>query len=189
MKVLIKNLAIFFLFPSKQFLLGNSKFSCCTLLPKNRRNEDKSSKLGADKLVTTQIWKFKNFDLSFSDVVTLHVHLNYLPSSNTVHILPSSSINKERCKYKLTTFLPVERQLRLKQEWQKSLAGTRQTGRKHLVLFGEIERKLFKLSKLTFTYRSFSLIIFLWFRCIPREIRNQTLEIRNQNMRNFNQRW
>jgi hypothetical protein len=54
-KVVIKNLAIFFLFPSKQFLLGNSKFSCCKLFPKNRRNEDKSSKLGADKLVTTQI--------------------------------------------------------------------------------------------------------------------------------------
>jgi hypothetical protein len=88
----------------------------------------------------------------FSDVVTLPVHLNYLPSSHTVYILPSSSIYKERCKYKLITFL--KRQWRLKQEWQKSLARTRQTGRKHLVWFGEIEKKLSKLSKITFSYRS-----------------------------------
>jgi len=42
----------------------------------------------------------------------------------------------------------------LKQEWQKSPAGTRQTDSKNLVWFGEIERKLAKLSKTTFTYRS-----------------------------------
>jgi hypothetical protein len=45
---------------------------------------------------------------------------------------------------------------RLKQEWQKILAGTRQTDGKNLVWFGEIERKLAKLSKTTFTYRSSS---------------------------------
>jgi hypothetical protein len=44
----------------------------------------------------------------------------------------------------------------LKQEWQKSTAGTRQTDGKNLVWFGEIERKLAKLSKTTFTYRSSS---------------------------------
>jgi hypothetical protein len=33
---------------------------------------------------------------------------------------------------------------RLKQEWQKSPAGTRQTDGKNLVWFGEIERKLAK---------------------------------------------
>jgi hypothetical protein len=44
----------------------------------------------------------------------------------------------------------------LKQEWQKSPAGTRQTDGKNLVWFGEIERKLAKLSKTTFTYRSSS---------------------------------
>jgi hypothetical protein len=38
----------------------------------------------------------------------------------------------------------------------KSHAGTRQTDRKNLVWFGEIERKLAKLSKTTFTYRSSS---------------------------------
>ncbi len=43
-----------------------------------------------------------------------------------------------------------------KQEWQKSPAGTRQTDGKNLVWFGEIERKLAKLSKTTFTYRSSS---------------------------------
>ncbi len=44
----------------------------------------------------------------------------------------------------------------LKQEWQKSADGTRQTNGKNLVWFGEIERKLAKLSKTTFTYRSSS---------------------------------
>ncbi len=43
-----------------------------------------------------------------------------------------------------------------KQEWQKSPVGTRQTAGKNLVWFGEIERKLAKLSKTTFTYRSSS---------------------------------
>jgi hypothetical protein len=43
-----------------------------------------------------------------------------------------------------------------KQEWQKSPAGTRQTDGKNLVWFGEIERKLAKLSKTTFTYCSSS---------------------------------
>jgi hypothetical protein len=50
-KVLIKNLAIFFLFPSKKFL----------------------PMLGADKLVTTQIWKLKNFMSLFSDVFSFPV--------------------------------------------------------------------------------------------------------------------
>ncbi len=44
----------------------------------------------------------------------------------------------------------------MKQEWQKSPAGIRQTVGKNLVWFGEIERKLAKISKTTFTYRSFS---------------------------------
>jgi hypothetical protein len=43
-----------------------------------------------------------------------------------------------------------------KQEWQKSPAGTMQADGKNLVWFGEIERKLAKLSKTTFTYRSSS---------------------------------
>jgi hypothetical protein len=40
----------------------------------------------------------------------------------------------------------------LKQEWQKSPAGTRQTDGKNMVWFGEIDKKLAKLSKTTFTY-------------------------------------
>jgi hypothetical protein len=48
----------------------------------------------------------------------------------------------------------------LKQEWQKSPAGTKQTDGKNLVWFGEIERKLAKLSKTTFTYRSSSQLFY-----------------------------
>ncbi len=50
----------------------------------------------------------------------------------------------------------LKRLKRLKQEWQKSPAGTRQTYGKNLVWFGEIERRLAKLSRTTFTYRSSS---------------------------------
>jgi hypothetical protein len=44
----------------------------------------------------------------------------------------------------------------MKHKWQKSAAGTRQTDGKNFVWFGEIERKLAKLSKTTFAYRSSS---------------------------------
>ncbi len=56
--------------------------------------------------------------------------------------------------FKLIIFIKTLQ--RLKQEWQKSPSGTRQTDGKNLVWFGEIERKLAKLSKTTFTYRSSS---------------------------------
>jgi hypothetical protein len=56
--------------------------------------------------------------------------------------------------YKLLTFL--KRLQRLKQEWQKSPAGTRQTDSKNMVWFGETVRKIARLSKTTFTYRSYS---------------------------------
>ena len=56
--------------------------------------------------------------------------------------------------YKLIIFIKTLQIL--KQEWQKSPAGTRQTDGKNLVWFGEIGRKLAKLSKTTFTYRSSS---------------------------------
>jgi hypothetical protein len=46
--------------------------------------------------------------------------------------------------------------LKLKHECQKSPAGTGQTDDKNMVWFGEIERKLAKLSKTTFAYRSSS---------------------------------
>jgi hypothetical protein len=45
----------------------------------------------------------------------------------------------------------------MKQKWQKRLAGTmQQTVGKNLVWFGEIEKKLAKLSNTTFAYRSSS---------------------------------
>jgi hypothetical protein len=50
---------------------------------------------------------------------------------------------------------------KLKQEWQKSPAGTRQTDGKNLVWSGEIERKLAKLSK-DYFYLPFFLLIILW---------------------------
>ncbi len=52
--------------------------------------------------------------------------------------------------------LATKRLQRLKQEWQKSPAGTRQTDGKFLVWLGEIGKKLAKLSKTTFAYRSSS---------------------------------
>jgi hypothetical protein len=54
------------------------------------------------------------------------------------------------------TVLTVLTEQKLKQEWQNSPTGTRQTDSKNLDWFGEIERKLAKLSKTTFTYRSSS---------------------------------
>ncbi len=50
----------------------------------------------------------------------------------------------------------LKRLQKMKKEWQKSPAGTRQTDGKNLVWFGEIERKLAKLPKTTFTHRSSS---------------------------------
>jgi hypothetical protein len=47
--------------------------------------------------------------------------------------------------YKLITFL--KRLKILKEEWQRIPTGTRQTDGKNLVWFGDIERKLAKLSK------------------------------------------
>ncbi len=61
---------------------------------------------------------------------------------------------KSKSIYKVLTFL--KRLQILKQEWQKSPAGTRQTDGKNMVWFEEIERKLAKLSKTTFSYRSSS---------------------------------
>ncbi len=65
--------------------------------------------------------------------------LNSLQSSLTVYIMQSLSACVRDCRLQ-----------RLKQEWQKSTAGTN----KNKVWFGEIERKLAKLSKTAFTYRS-----------------------------------
>jgi hypothetical protein len=50
---------------------------------------------------------------------------------------------------------------------KKSSPGTRQTDSKNLVWFGEIGRKLAKLSMPTFTYRFFLLIIFCFSPKLP----------------------
>ncbi len=76
--------------------------------------------------------------------------LNSLQSSLTVYILQS-----------LSAFL--QRLQRLKQEWQKSPAGTRQTYGKNYVWFEEIERKLSQIIKDYFHLPFFFLII-LWFQ-------------------------
>jgi hypothetical protein len=49
----------------------------------------------------------------------------------------------------------------LTQEWQKSPTGTRQTDGKNMIWFGEIERKLAKLSN--YFYLPFFLLIILWY--------------------------
>jgi hypothetical protein len=60
---------------------------------------------------------------------------------------------------KLLTFL--KRLQRLKQVWQESPTGIRQTDGKNMDWFGEIERKLAKLSKTNF-HLPFFLVIILW---------------------------
>jgi hypothetical protein len=72
-KVLIKNLAIFFLYLSKEFLPILFKIK---LLPKNRRNKDKSSYMLIN-WVPTQIWKLKYLMYLFSDVFSLPVYFEY----------------------------------------------------------------------------------------------------------------
>jgi hypothetical protein len=80
---------------------------------------------------------------NFSDVFSLPVHFEFFTIfSYCLHVVKFVCL--------------LKRQQRLKQEWQKSQAGTRQTYGKNLVWFGEIERKLAKLSKTIFTYRSSS---------------------------------
>jgi hypothetical protein len=72
--------------------------------------------------------------------------------SLTVYILPSSSAC---CVTILMTHpptpAPAPSVLTEPVFWQESPAGTRQTDSKNLVGFGEIERKLAKLSMTTFT--------------------------------------
>jgi hypothetical protein len=69
-KVLIKNLAIFFLVLSKIQNSANGNLS-----PKQK--EQIRKQLGADKLVATQIWKRKILMSLFSDVFSLPVYFEY----------------------------------------------------------------------------------------------------------------
>jgi hypothetical protein len=63
-KVLIKNLAIFFLFPRKKFLPISFKIQLLETSPQ-KQEEQRQKQLGADKLVVTQIWKHKNLMFLF----------------------------------------------------------------------------------------------------------------------------
>jgi len=42
-----------------------------------KQKEQRQKQLGADKLLTTQIWKLKNLMSLFSDVFSLLVHFEY----------------------------------------------------------------------------------------------------------------
>jgi hypothetical protein len=72
-KVLIKNLVIVFIFHSKEFLPISFKSHWLETSPQKQK-EQRQMQLGADKLVTTQIWKLKNLLSLFSDVF---VHFEY----------------------------------------------------------------------------------------------------------------
>jgi hypothetical protein len=76
---------------------------------------------------------------------TDHIHVGV--RTCTVQCIRERVHEKER---------PLSLLLPLHKEWQESPAGTRQTDGKNLVWFRELERKLAKLSKTTFTYRSSS---------------------------------
>jgi hypothetical protein len=69
------------------------------------------------------------------DVFSLPVHFEFFAISSY-------------CLHFAKFVCQLKRLQRLKQEWQKSPAGTRQTFGKNYVWFGEIERKLAYLSRL-----------------------------------------
>jgi hypothetical protein len=63
------------------------------------------------------------------------------------HILYNVHVGVRTCKLYIVQYIWERVQDGKKQEWQKCPAGTRQTDGKNRVWFGEIERKLAKLSK------------------------------------------
>jgi hypothetical protein len=75
-KSLIENLAIFFLFPSKEFLPISFKIQLLETSPQKQK-EQRQMQLVADKLVTTQIWKLKILMSLFPDDFSLPVHFEY----------------------------------------------------------------------------------------------------------------
>ncbi len=71
-KVLFKNLAIFFLFPSKEFLPMPFKIQLLETFPWKQK-EQRQKQLVSDKLVTTQFWKLKYMMSLFSAVFSHHI--------------------------------------------------------------------------------------------------------------------
>ncbi len=80
-KVLIKNLAIFFLFPSKEFLPISFKIQLLETFSLNKK-EHRQKQLGADKLITTQIWKLTNLMYLFLMAFPLLYILNIMQYLN-----------------------------------------------------------------------------------------------------------
>ncbi len=113
-KVLIEHLAIFFLLPTKKFLPISFKIQLLEISPQK-----------------TEGTKTKAARCLF--------FLMFFPSC-IFWILCSLILLFTFCHFVCL----LKRLQRLKQEWQKSPAGTRQTDSKNLVWFGEIERKLAK---------------------------------------------
>jgi hypothetical protein len=69
-------LALFFLFPSKEFLPILFKIQLLETSPQ-KQQEQRQMQLGPDKLVIIQIWKLKNLMSLFSDVFFLPVHFEF----------------------------------------------------------------------------------------------------------------
>jgi hypothetical protein len=126
-KVLIKHLALSFLFSSKKFLPISFKIQLLETSPKTEGTRTKAARC-------------LFFLMSFP---FLHVEF-FAIFSYCLHF---------------AKFVCLKRLQRLKQEWQKSQAGTWQTYGKNQVWFEEIERKLVKLIKDYFDLLFFLLII------------------------------
>ncbi len=126
-KVLIQYLAIFFLTSQQEISADIIQNSAVVnFSPKTEGTKTKAARY-----------------LFFSDVFSLPVHFEFFAVFSY-------------CLHFAKFVCLLKRLQRLKQEWQKSPTVTRQTYGKNQVWFGEIERKLAKLSKTTFTYRSSS---------------------------------
>ena len=110
-EVLCEHLAIFFLFPTKKFLPISFKFQLLETSPQKQKEQ-----------------RQKQLDVSF---------FWCLFPSCTFWIL--CSLLLPYCLHFAKFVCLLKRLQRLKQEWQKSSAGARQTDGKNLVWFGEIE--------------------------------------------------
>ncbi len=82
-KVLIKNLAIFFLFPSKEFLPIPFKVQLLETSPQKQKEQTKKQ-LGADKLLPHKYGSLK-FDVFFSYVFSLPVRFEFAIFSYYLH--------------------------------------------------------------------------------------------------------
>ena len=131
-KVLIKHLAIFFLLPSKKFLPISFKIQLLETSPQKQKEK-----------------RQKQVDTLFSDVFSLPVHFEFFAVFSY-------------CLHFAKFVCLLKRLQRLKQEWQKSPARTRQT-------YGKTR---FGLEKKRENYLPFFLLIIL---CLNSLIRIENL--------------